>query len=69
MSGSPVLRWIDLLFGGGLLVIAAYALFALDDGDTTRTLLALAVGVVGAQALLAAMRGRRSWLSRLGPLP
>lgn len=70
-GGEPKsLRIADAVIGLILLVCAVLIALTRDEDKNLGALVAAAVlGVLGLQALLSAMRSRRSWLSHLGPLP
>lgn len=66
----PFERWFSL--GLGLLLIGAsgYALVQFGAaGGLGSVVGAVVLGGLGLEATLAAIRDRRSWLARLGPLP
>lgn len=58
-------------WAAGLLFVGlAIAVLILTDGSGAGPrVAAAALGGLGAQALWATARGRRSWLARIGPLP
>lgn len=60
-----------LCAGLGLLLAGAggYALVVRPDLGWQGAAVGLVLAVVGLEALIAALRGRASWLSRIGPLP
>lgn len=61
---------VDLVFGVFLIVLAV-AILALSDPSTRfgSVAAALVVGGLGAEAVFSAIRGKRSLLARIGPLP
>lgn len=63
-------RIVDLLFGI-LFVILAAAIVMLSDRTTLAGSIAaaLVVGGLGIEAMFSAVRGKRSLVSRIGPLP
>ncbi|MBL8224642.1 MAG: hypothetical protein JNM50_04870 [Chromatiales bacterium] len=63
-------RAVTAVFGIFLLGLAA-AVIASSDSSTRlpAALAAVALAVLGVDALVSAVRGRRAWVSRLGPLP
>ena len=61
-----------LIFGAlGLLLlgVGGYALAFADNRGLLGYLVSVSLVLVGGNALYAAWRGRRCWLSHLGPLP
>lgn len=64
MESRVITAGIGLLFAA----LGAWIGFAVAD-DWLTYLAAVAVGGLGVDAILSAARGRRSLLSRLGPLP
>jgi hypothetical protein len=69
-SRSPSRRIIDLLFGTFLAVLAAAILVWSDQSSVAGSIVAaLVVGGLGIEAIISAMRGKRSLLARIGPLP
>jgi hypothetical protein len=56
---------------GALFVVLAIAIIVVAGGPerTGPLLAALVIGLLGIDALINAVRGRRSLLSRIGPLP
>ena len=69
-SGRRPSRVADAAFGLLFLgLAAAIVIFSGEAAGIGPWAAALAIGGLGADALLAALRGRRSLVSRLGPLP
>jgi hypothetical protein len=67
---SRVSRRVDAGFGLLLIVLAPIAMLAVDPGARIgAAVLGLVMIVLGVDALFAAARGRRSLVSRIGPLP
>ncbi|PZV07948.1 MAG: hypothetical protein DCF32_06015 [Leptolyngbya sp.] len=63
-------RWVTATFGLVFIVLAIAILFTADSHSKLgATLAALIVGGLGGDALVSAVRNRRSILSRIGPLP
>lgn len=63
----PFERWFSL--GLGLLLIGAAGYALVQFGAAGGVVGAVVLGGLGLEATLAAIRDRRSWLARLGPLP
>jgi hypothetical protein len=68
-TGGGLTRWFNLVLGAVLAGCGLWSLVAIPTKDVLEWGLGVAVLVVGAEALLAALRGRASWISRVGPLP
>ena len=67
---SRSFRWVTAVIGLLFLVLAVVILFAADSNRQLGAVLAaVTVGGLGGDALVSAVRNRRSILSRLGPLP
>lgn len=67
---SPrVERIFNTAMGALLVACGGWVALALPATSTGEWLGAAGLGLVGGEALLAALRARRSWLSRIGPLP
>lgn len=63
-------RWVGAAFGLFLVGMAvAIVLLAADANPLGASAAALLIGGLGVDALVAAIRDRRSILSRIGPLP
>lgn len=63
-------RWINAAFGLLFVGLAIAILVASASPRSVRVYgAALGVGGLGVEALFSAAQNRRSWLSRLGPLP
>jgi len=62
-------RWITGALGALLLGAGACALAFSGAADLLRFGGGIVLVVFGANAIRAAWRGERSWLSRIGPLP
>jgi hypothetical protein len=63
-------RLVDLLFGIFLAVLAAVILVLSDQSSFAGSIVAAGVvGGLGIEAMFSAMRGKRSFLARIGPLP
>jgi len=63
-------RIVDLLFGTFLAVLAVAILVWSDQSSVAGSIVAaLVVGGLGIEAIICAMRGKRSLLARIGPLP
>lgn len=63
-------RIVTAAFGLFFLAIAVVIVFVADASNTLgATIAALVVGVLGLDAVLAAIRRRRSLLERIGPMP
>lgn len=63
-------RIVDLLFGIFFTVLAAAILIWSDQASFAGSIIAAgAVGGLGIEAICCAIRGKRSLLSRIGPLP
>ena len=60
-------RIVEIAFGMFFISLSAVIFFYSDNGMAY--LAALFVGVLGAEVVYSAIRGRRSLLSRIGPLP
>jgi hypothetical protein len=58
---------VEIVFGLFFVSMSAVLFFYADDG--LAYLAALLVGGLGAEVVYSALRGRRSLLSRIGPLP
>jgi hypothetical protein len=70
MSGSRVDRLVTAAFGAFLVGIAVLSLVSADrSARAGASLVALVLGLLGVDALVAAVRGRRALVSRIGPLP
>jgi len=67
----PFERWFAFSLGLLLVGVAGYAGYGLarEGGGALRAVLALGFGLLGADAVVAALRNRRAFLSRIGPLP
>jgi hypothetical protein len=61
-------RWVSGVFGVFLVAMAA-AIGVYSDRSTGPVVAALLLAGLGLDALVSAIRNRRSLLSRLGPLP
>jgi hypothetical protein len=69
-SRSPASRWVDAGFGLFLVVLAVVMLFAVEpQARAGAALVALVMIGLGIDGIVAAAGGRRSLLSRIGPLP
>lgn len=66
---GPVGRVFAAVLGLSLAGVGGYALVARPDLGWQGAALGLVFTVVGLEAFIAALRGRASWLSRIGPLP
>ncbi len=63
-------RTVTTLFGVFFVIMAVVILFAGWESTPVGAVVgALVVGILGADAIVSAMRDRRSLLSRIGPLP
>jgi hypothetical protein len=63
-------RLVGAGFGVLLLVTSAYLLTSAEvSTGIGATLLAVVIGLLGVDALISAVRKRRSLVSRIGPLP
>lgn len=64
------MRIVDLLFGI-FFVLLAVAILALSEPSTLAgsIVAALVIGGIGIEAMVSAVRGKPSLLSRIGPLP
>jgi ABC-type thiamin/hydroxymethylpyrimidine transport system permease subunit len=60
-------RIVEIAFGVFFISLSAAIFFYSDNGMAY--LAALFVGGLGAEVIFSAIRGRRSLLSRIGPLP
>jgi len=60
-------RIVEIVFGVFFISLSAVIFFYSDNGMAY--LAALLVGGLGAEVIYSAIRGRRSLLSRIGPLP
>ena len=70
MSESKASRVADALFGTFFLALAAAVLvLAWHSSPIGSVIAALVLGFLGAEAIVSAVRCRRSLLSRIGPLP
>ncbi|MEO6564686.1 MAG: hypothetical protein ABIO63_01515 [Casimicrobiaceae bacterium] len=70
MSKYPGSRTADAAFGLFFVVLAFVILFAAWDSTPFGAVVAaLAVGLLGVEAIVSAARDRQSLLSRIGPLP
>lgn len=69
LASRPMARTFNAALGGLLLACGAWIAFGLPASSVGDWLCAAALGLVGAESLWAALRGQRSWLSRVGPLP
>lgn len=67
----PFERWF--VFGLGLLLVgvALYggSVFVRGGGGALRAVVSLGFGVLGLDAVIASLRNRRAFVSRIGPLP
>jgi hypothetical protein len=67
---TPASPRVDAAFGAGFILVAIAIVVYADPGMGVGPWLAgMAVGGLGLDALIAGARGRRSLLSRIGPLP
>lgn len=69
MNQAPV-RWVDVAIG--LLLVGcsiASVVASADDLRPGAVIAALVIGGLGLDALVSALRRRRSLVSRIGPLP
>lgn len=64
----PVYRVMSLLFGLALIGSSLYLLFG-QPARALQIIGALLIMALGVNLLLAAVRARESWLSKIGPLP
>jgi putative Mn2+ efflux pump MntP len=62
-------RVLSGLFGLCLAGIGTYALFFAVPPTTLQNVGGAVLVIIGANMVLAALRARESWLSRIGPLP
>jgi hypothetical protein len=62
-------RLFALAFGLFLVGVGCYALLFSEASDVWRFGGGAALILLGGNAIQASWRGRRSWLSRIGPLP
>lgn len=62
-------RVLSGLFGLSLAAIGLYAIFFAGPSTTLQSLGGAVLVLVGANMMLAALRAKESWLSRIGPLP
>lgn len=62
-------RIVTLIIGLLFCCIAVAIVLAVTPLSVSALLAAIAIGALGIEALLAARGGRRSLLSRIGPLP
>lgn len=62
-------RYFAIAFGLFLVGVGVYALLFSEASDVWRFGGGAALILLGGNALQASWRGRRSWLSRIGPLP
>jgi hypothetical protein len=63
-------RIVDLLFGILFVIVAAAILVLSDQSNLAGSIaVALVVGGLGVDAVFSAVRGKRSLVSRIGPLP
>ena len=70
MSENKTSRVGDALFGAFFVALAAAILvLAWSSSPVGAAIAALVLGFLGAEAIFSAVRGRRSLLSRIGPLP
>lgn len=70
MRESKLSRFGDALFGAFFLAVAvAIVVLVWDSSPVGSTVAGLGIGFLGAEAIFSAFRGRRSLLSRIGPLP
>ncbi|MEO7798782.1 MAG: hypothetical protein ABIY47_13775 [Opitutaceae bacterium] len=65
---GPVYRTLSVLFALTLLGSSFYLLFGQRAG-ALQVIGALSILALGVNLLLAAVRGKESWLSKIGPLP
>jgi hypothetical protein len=65
----PVYRLLSGLFGLCLAGIGIYGLFFAGPSSLLQNFGAGVLVMVGANMVLAAVRAKESWLSRIGPLP
>lgn len=66
----PFERWF--VFGLGLLLVgvAVYgAVLVREGGGALRAVASLGFGALGVDAVIASLRNRRAFISRIGPLP
>ncbi|PWW48983.1 hypothetical protein [Melaminivora alkalimesophila] len=68
-AASGLGRLLSALLGLVVVGTAAFALFFAETALYRRALLALVLLPFGANLLWSALRGRQSWLWRIGPLP
>lgn len=66
---SPNHRTITAVFGVLLALIGTWLLVQREEGQTGQLLAALILTGLGLEAVVSVLRGKRSLLSRLGPLP
>jgi Flp pilus assembly protein TadB len=70
MSESKAGRVTDALFGTFILALAvAVLVLAWHSSPIAAAIAALVLGFLGVEAIVSAVRCRRSLLSRIGPLP
>ncbi len=67
-TGSTTHRFVGAAFGVFFIAVAI-ALFVLSDRTIGPLLAAVALGLLGIDAMVSACRNTRSLLSRIGPLP
>ena len=64
-----VYRSLTALMGVLLLGVGIWAAFFTDASLMNRLVAFLIFGTVGANALIAALASKESWISKIGPLP
>lgn len=70
MTGQRVSRTADAIFGTVILLAGVAILLAAWPATPVGAVIAAAlVGGLGAEAIVSAVRGRRSLIARIGPLP
>lgn len=67
----PVERWFALALGLLLVGVGVYGgvIVAREGGGALRGLVALALGALGVDAIVASLRNRRALIAGVGPLP
>ncbi len=70
LATRKVHRYVTGAFGIFLMIVAVLVLVSADASSRVAALLVAAVlAALGIDAVLAAIRSKRAWVSRIGPLP
>jgi len=68
-AANKIARFIAVIFGAFLVVVGAYVFFYSEAPLHWTAPTAIVLVSVGANLIYSVFRAKRSWLSRIGPLP